>query len=133
MQNILTPELMQDIITIAVIPILSILANYIIMCIKKKIEELEHRIDSAVADKYLAIAEDTVCTAVTAVSQTIVDTQKKSGSFNQAAAEEAFAIAKQQALSIMGQSAKDILKEAYGDIDAWIAAKIEYYVSAGKR
>lgn len=79
------------------------------------------------------IAEDAVCTAVTAISQTYVDSLKKSGTFDQAAKEEAFAMAKQKSLAIMGTAGQAALKVTYSDIDAWIDAKIEYYVNVNKK
>lgn len=133
MKDILTPEVISTIITVCVIPMLGALTKYCIAYIQKKTQELENNIHNDEVKKYVDIAEDAVCTAVAAVSQTMVDTLKKNNTFNQIAAEEAFATAKQQSLAIMGAKAQEILKEAYGDINIWLNNKIEYYVNKNKK
>lgn len=130
--QIITPEALGTIVTVCIIPMIGVITNYGVALLKKKTEELEQRVNNATASKYIEKAEDTICTTVIAVSQAIVDTQKKNGTFDQVAAEEAFKTARQQAVTIMGQAALDVLKEVYGDVDQWIATKIEYYVSQNK-
>lgn len=114
------------------IPLIPVLAGFIIAFFKKKMAEIEHNIKNSTATKYGNMAEDAVCTAVTAVTQTYVDELKSKGTFDQAAKEEAFALSKQKALSILGTTALKTLSEAYTDFDAWLESKIEFYVNVGK-
>ena len=121
----LTPETLQLITTGVIIPLL-------IWGVRTLSKLVDHKIKDAAVTKHLGIAEDAVCTAVTAVSQTYVDSLKKQGTFDQAAREEAFALSKQKALEIMGTTGAEVLKGVYKDINPWLDSKIEYYVNTGK-
>lgn len=125
-------EIVNTVVKAVIIPLLPVLTAYLIALFKKKTAEAKQRIDNNDFDKYITIAEDAVCTAVNAVSQTIVDTAKKTGTFDQATREEAFNQSKEKALAIMGSAAQTALKEAYGDLDSWLDNKIEYYVRKEK-
>lgn len=125
-------EYTNAIMTAVVLPLLTVATGYLVAYIKKKIAELEEKINNQKVNKYLDIAEDAVCTAVTAVRQTYVDALKNSSQFDQTAQQAAFSMAKDKALAIMGTAAQQALKDLYEDFDAWLDSKIEYYVSAGK-
>lgn len=125
-------ELVSTLVSVVLIPVLPVLTGYLIALLRKKTAEAKQKIENDAFDKYITIAEDAVCTSVSAISQTIVDTAKKSGQFTQTAREEAFNSAKEKALTIMGAATQTALKEAYGDLDSWIDSKIEYYVKATK-
>lgn len=125
-------ETVNTILTTVVIPLAGVLTTYIVSLLRKKSKEVSDNINNVKVTKYVNIAEDAICTAVTAVSQTYVDELKKKGTFDQAAKDEAFVLAKQKALSIMGEGAQLTLKELYTDFNTWLDSKIEYYVNAGK-
>ncbi|NSW90195.1 MAG: hypothetical protein HPY74_05870 [Firmicutes bacterium] len=125
-------EYANAIITVVVLPLLTVATGYLVALIRKKIAELEEKINSQKVDKYLNIAEDAVCTAVTAVSQTYVEVLKNNSQFDKAAQQEAFNMAKNKALAIMGTAAQQALRAAYTDLDAWLDNKIEYYVNINK-
>lgn len=120
------------IMTAVVLPLLTVATGYLVAFIRKKIAELEEKINSQKANKYLDIAEDAVCTAVTAVSQTYVEALKNNSQFDKAAQQAAFNMAKNKALAIMGTVAQQALRAAYTDFDAWLDNKIEYYVNVSK-
>ncbi|MCX7842803.1 MAG: ribosomal-processing cysteine protease Prp, partial [Clostridia bacterium] len=111
---------------------LTVATGYLVAYIKKKIVELEEKINNQKVNKYLDIAEDAVCTAVTAVSQTYVNALKNNSQFDQTAQQAAFKMAKDKALVIMGTATQDVLKDLYNDFDAWLDSKIEYYVNTSK-
>lgn len=123
-------EYTNAIMTAVILPLLTIATGYLVVFIKKKTIELEEKINNQKVSKYLEIAEDAVCTAVTAVSQTYVDALKNNSQFDQVAQQAAFKMAKGKALAIMGTAAQQALKDAYTDFDAWIDGKIEYYVKS---
>lgn len=131
-QEILTPELIGAVITVCVIPMLGIITKYVITYIQSKTAEIEHKMNNETMEKYLKIAEDAVCTAVTAVNQTLVEVLKENGKFDKEAQQEAFTKAKEQALAIMGSAAQETVNQAYGDINVWLNNKIEYYVNKSK-
>jgi DICT domain-containing protein len=133
MNESLIPEMLNSAVMVVIIPILGIIAKYIVAFLKSRLTELEHRIHNDTLSKYMNIAEDAIATAVISVNQTFVDTMKKQGTFDQAAMEKSFVLAKNKALAIMGASAQNVLEDAYDDIDAWLDSKIEFYVNQNKK
>jgi hypothetical protein len=133
MDNYLTSEMISMAITVVVIPILGIIAKYIVMLLKSKVTELEHNIHNDTLNKYLNLAEDAIETAVISVNQTFVDAMKKQGTFDHNAMEKSFHIAKNKALAVMGASAVSALKDVYKDMDVWLDNKIEFYVKQSKK
>jgi hypothetical protein len=70
---------------------------------------------------------------VLAVMQTYVDSIKSNPNlWTKEAQQEAFNMAKLQAVAIMGAAARMALKEVYEDFDTWLDAKIEQYVALNK-
>jgi len=133
MSEYLTPEMMNTVMTVVVIPLLGIVTKYIVGLLKSKTTELEHIIRNNTISKYINIAEDAIETAVISVNQTLVEELKKQGTFDRDAMEKSFHTAKNKALAIMGVSAESVLKDVYKDIDTWLDNKIEFYVNQNKR
>ncbi len=117
-KEILTPEVATLIITAVILP-------FARNAIKLGFDALSHKVNKDKYGKYLCIAQDAIETSVSYVAQTYVDTLKKNGTWNQEAAIEAFNMAKSKAVSIMGEAAKEGLREAYADFDAWIDSRLE--------
>lgn len=126
-------EYIDTIMTLIVIPLLPIVSAYVIALIRKKTHAIEQQISNDKVNNYIGIAEDAVCTAVISVGQTYVDSLKKAGTFDQIAQQQAFTLAKQKAITIMGAAAQRALNSAYADTDAWLDNKIEYYVNVNKK
>lgn len=116
---------MNIIITSVIVPLLIAITGY-------AVNYLNNKIKNDKAEKYILIAEDAVCTAVTSVAQTYVDALKKDGKFDEEAQKVAFDEAKYKAVAIMGEAAREALKEVFGDIDSWLDNKIQYYVRKNK-
>lgn len=125
-------ELISTIVYGVLIPILPILTAYLVQVLKAKTTEAQTKIDNVTINKYIDIAEDAVCTAVTSVTQTYVDSLKASGSFDAEAQKKAFEEARIKAITIMGDTAKETIETTYGDLNAWLDNKIEYYVGRNK-
>lgn len=124
--------IINNILSGLLIPILPALAALIIAFLKKKKEELENHINNETVNKYIDLADNIIETAVVSVNQTFTDALKKSGTFDTAAAAEAFEKAKQIVLSSLGDAAKGVLQDVYGDLNNYITARIEYYVKKNK-
>jgi predicted PurR-regulated permease PerM len=120
------------IITAIIVPTLAALVPLLISFLNQKTAELNQKIGNEKLNRYIDIAEDAVSTAVTSVFQTYVDTLKKQGKWNDATAEIAFTEARNKAIAIMGQAAKEALAQAYGDVNLWIDNKIEMHVQLNK-
>ncbi len=83
-------------------------------------------------DTYLCIAVDTVKTAVSMVSQTVVDALKSDGAFTREEQIKALAMAKEIAKRVMGEAALQALSQATENVDAWLFAKIEAAIKDSK-
>lgn len=126
-------EVINTIINVLLIPILPVLATYVITFLKKKTAEIESGINCAELAKYLNIAENAVITSVTAVNQVYVDALKKSnGSLSPYEQRLAFEMAREKVLNILGDTTITSLKEAFNDFEVWLENKIEYYVNQSK-
>lgn len=132
MASYITPEMINIIFTAFVIPMLGVLTKFLVSYIQLKSEGIKSKIHSDNVVKYLDVAEDAVCTAVASISQTYVESLKKTGSFDEEAQKTAFNEAKYAALSIMGTSAEEAVSSLYGDLDEWLTHKIEYYINMSK-
>ena len=125
MEKYITPEMISVIFTVVVLPLLTVLT-------KSAVKYINSKTENDTIKKYIEIAEDAVSTAVQSVGQTYVDSLKESGSFTEEAQQEAFNKARKTAIELMGETAKNVLTETYGDVNSWIDNKIESYVSKFK-
>lgn len=125
-------ETLNIIITAIIVPTIAALVPLFIAFLNTKTNELKQKVNNEKLTKYIDIAEDAIETAVVSVTQTFVDALKKEGNFDEVAMRIAFTEAKNKAILIMGDSAREALKQAYGDLDAWINSKIEFYVKQNK-
>lgn len=79
----------------------------------------------AAAQDAIDQATDAVRIAVAETTQTFVDSLKKAGKFDEAAAKEAFAQSYARAEQILGAAGKAMLADAVADVNAWLTARIE--------
>lgn len=63
--------------------------------------------------------------SVAYIAQTYADEVKKVGTFDKEAQQHAFNMAKDRAVQILGPAVMQALGEIYGDVDVWIATRIE--------
>ncbi len=118
-------ETWNEIFTAIILPLLVALVSLAVVWIKKKETELTSNIKDANVKKYIGLATDAVLKAVQYTTQTYVDSLKKTGVFTKEAQQEAFERAKLLASTMINQSAKDIITEAYGDFNTWVTTQIE--------
>lgn len=127
-------ETMNLIVATVVVPLLGAITTFIIAWINAKTTQIKQKTSSDRLKDYLDIAEKAVASAVTAVSQTYVDTLKKGDAFTIENQKEAFKMARTKALAIMGAEALTALKAELksAEFDIWIDTKIEEYVKLSK-
>jgi len=125
-------ETMNLILTAVVVPLLVALTPMIVNFINLKAKEVKDKIQDAKLRKYIDIAEDAIETAVVSTMQTVVDAIKYTEEWTPETQKKIFNDVKLKAIAIMGLTAKEVLAQAYGDIDEWINNTIEYYVNANK-
>ena len=117
---------------VIILPLLGILTKYLVAWISAKTDELKQQKDNELYDKYLDLLETTITDCVIATNQTYVDTLKAEGKFDAEAQKLAFQKTYEAIMAILTEDAKEYLIHAIGDFDAFVNAKIEANVKAGK-
>lgn len=125
-------ELLMTIIQAVIIPAIPIVVAYLVKLLKAKTEQTATKISNELVRQYLQEAIDSVLQAVTYVSQTYVDSLKKQGKFDAEAQKIAFNTAKDIALQLLTEDAKDLITDLYGDLTVWLDTKIEQTVKEQK-
>lgn len=124
--------LLYQILEICIIPLLGILTTYIVKYIKAKSAEIQVKVDNDTADKYIAMLSDTITACVIATNQTYVEALKKNNAFTAEAQKQAFKLTYDAVMAVLTDEAEKCLSEVYGDLAAYITAKIEAEVNLSK-
>ena len=122
-------DIVQQIFELCVVPLLGILTAYIVKLVQKKINEIENGIDNKTARKYVEMLNETIEQCVVATNQTYVWALKQQGKFDRDAQEEALKITRDAVMGILTEEAKEYLNEFYGDLTAYVIARIEATVN----
>lgn len=125
-------EILSKVFELCVIPLLGIGTLYLVQWLKSKRDEVLVKIDNDTADKYVAMLFDTITTCVSATTQTYVDSLKRQGKFDGEAQKEAFKMTYDAVIATLTDEAKEYLVAAYGDLTAFLTARIEAEVKAQK-
>jgi hypothetical protein len=124
--------LLYQILEVCIIPLLGIVTAYFIKWVNAKSLEIQNKVDSNIADKYIAMLDDTICACVIATTQTYVEALKKDNAFTKEAQAEAFNLTFNAVMAVLTDEAKEYLTEFYGDLTAYITNKIEAEVQLNK-
>lgn len=116
--NDLLLNIISVVVTSIIIPLITFLGIKLNNYLKTKVQ-------NETLQKYLDAATKAVTLAVTTTTQTYVDNLKKSGNFTAEAQQEAFKRAKEKALTLITQDAKNALETLYGDFNEWLTLQIE--------
>lgn len=125
-------ELVQQIFTICVIPLLGILTKFLVDFIKIKSEEILGKVDNDLADKYIKMLTETITDCVIATNQTYVNSLKEQGKFDLEAQKVAFEMTCNSVLAILSDDAKEYLTNIFGDLAVYIKNKIEVSVNENR-
>jgi hypothetical protein len=125
-------ELLMTLIQAVIIPAIPILVTFLVKLLKAKAEQATIKINNELVQQYLQEAVDSVLQAVTFTSQTYVDNLKKQGKFDAEAQKIAFNTAKDIALQLLTEDAKNLITDLYGDLTVWLDTKIEQTVKEQK-
>lgn len=125
-------ELIQQIFTICVIPLLGILTKFLVDFIKVKSEEILGKVDNDLADKYIKMLTETITDCVIATNQTYVNSLKEQGKFDLEAQKVAFEMTCNSVLTILSDDAKEYLTNIFGDLAVYIKNKIEVSVNENR-
>jgi hypothetical protein len=124
--------LLYQILEVCIIPLLGVLTAFAIKFIKTKNVEVQNKVDSDTADKYIAMLADTISACVIATNQTYVEALKKENAFTKEAQKEAFNLTFSAVMDVLTDDAKEYLTVLYGDLSAYITNKIEAEVNLNK-
>lgn len=124
--------ILTTIIQVVIIPAVPVLITFLVKFLKTKADQTTTKINNDLVRQYMQEAIDAVLQAVTYTSQTYVDTLKKEGKFDAEAQKVAFNTAKNLALQLLTEDAKEMITDLYGDLTVWIDSKIEQTVKEQK-
>jgi hypothetical protein len=126
-------ELLDQIFDVCIIPLLGIATTALIIFIKRKIAEGQAKTDSEITAKYLGLLEQTVIDCIKATNQTYVNALKDKNAFTAEAQKEALALTTKAVVDILSDEAKTYLTHFVGDLDKFIAEKIEANIENTKK
>jgi len=126
-------ELLNQIFQVCIIPLLGVLTTFLVAYINKKKEALKTQVDNTLYHKYIDLLSQTITDCVIATNQTYVDSLKASGTFDIDAQKKAFEDTCNNVLAILSDDAKEYLSVALGDLQAYIANRVEAEVKLNKQ
>lgn len=121
-------ELMVAVIT-AVVPVLTVFA---VKFTRQLRDEAMTNTDDVKRQWYIEEITDAIVDAVSATSQTYVDSLKNSGSFDIEAQKEAARRALQACLAAISPAAQEFIEQMYGDVTEYLTNRIEAEVRKQK-
>lgn len=129
----MSTETLNQIFQLFVIPILGVLATFVVEFLRAKSKEIINNLDSDVAKKYTEMITNTVIDCVIATNQTYVEALKKQGKFDEQAQKVAFEKTLNAVLGILTEEAKNYIKETTGDLNLYLSQLIEAEVNKAKK
>ena len=129
----MSTETLNQIFQLFVIPILGILAAFVVEFLRVKSKEIINKLDNDVSRKYAEMITNTVIDCVIATNQTYVEALKKQGKFDENAQKVAFEKTLNAVLGILSEEAKNYIKETTGDLNLYLSQLIEAEVNKAKK
>ena len=126
-------KLLYDVFNLCIVPLVGVLAFYLVQYIKAKGNEIAANVDSELASKYIVMLTTTITDCVVATNQTYVEALKKEGKFDKEAQYKAFQMTYNAVMDILTEDAKEYLNNFYGDLSLYLSKRIEAEVVANKK
>lgn len=129
-------EMLNNVLYIVLTAILPVVTTYVVNLIKTKIKEskaIEEATKNENASALIKDALNDVMDAVLYVNQVFVDTLKVQGKFDEKSQDEAFNRAYVEAMNMISDETKEVIKQMYGSFDRWLQLKIETSVNVAKK
>lgn len=124
--------ILNEIFQVCIIPLLGVLTAYAVKLIQAKSAEIATNQENAVVSKYITLLAETITDCVIATNQTYVDALKEENAFDKEAQSIAFQKTFDAIMAVLSDDAKEYLTHIYGDLTAYITARIEAEVKANK-
>lgn len=125
-------ELLNQIFSLCIVPLLGILTTYIISFIRLKKNDLIVSTNNSLTEKYLNFIEQTIVSCVVATNQTYVNALKDKNAFDEAAQKEAFRLTYEAVISIINEDVQRVVAMVVDDLELYIKEKIEAEVAYNK-
>lgn len=125
-------EFLKDILEVCIVPILGVLAAYIIAFVEKKKEQMQQKTEDETLEKYIELLGVLIQDCVRATNQTYVEALKGKEMFDEEAQKQALELTFNAVKSLLSEKAKQYLGEAFADLDGYIKYKIEASVNEKK-
>ena len=125
-------NIVEQLFTLVIIPLLGIGTIYLIGLIKTKKKAILDEVDSELVVKYVNFLEETIIDCVIATNQTYVNTLKAQGSFDTEAQKVAFQKTFDAVMAILTEDAKKYLSFAISDLNVYVTNRIESTVTQVK-
>ena len=125
-------EILLQVLYIVITGTLPIIAACVAKYIKSAISKNAANIKNEKIRNLIGYAGDAVSLAVSTVSQTYVDSLKKSGSFDKVAQMTAKQMAIDKAKALITKEMRDAIESMYSSFDSYVDSYIEGVVRAGK-
>ena len=118
-------ELLQQIFTVCLVPLLGVLTAYLVALIKKKTQEISEKTSNALLQKYTNILSQVIIDCVVATKQTYVDELKDNRAFDAEAQKEAFNKCLSKIKSQLSSTLVQFITDNFGNLDNYIGSLIE--------
>lgn len=126
-------EIIEQLFTIVLFPLLGTLTVFICTLLNSKNKQIQAEVDNELCKKYADMLTNTIKECVIATNQTYVESLKNKGEFNVEAQKEAFQRTYESVMAILSEEAKIYLTSTFGDLNIYIANKIEEEVVENKK
>jgi len=125
-------ELLQQIFTVCLVPLLGVLTAYLVALIKKKTAEISEKTNNELLQKYTGILSQVISDCVVATKQTYVDELKDNRAFDAEAQKAALEKTYNAVIRTLSDDALSYLGGAFDDLESYIKDKIEAQVQYTK-
>ena len=122
-------ELLNQIFSLCIVPLLGILTTYLINLIRTKKNDLIVATNNDLTARYLDFLGKTIETCVIATNQTYVNALKDKNAFDEDAQKEAFRLTYEAVINIVNEDVQRVLMMVVDDLELYITKKIETEVA----
>ena len=128
----MTPEIVTMIFEFCIVPLLGLVAGFIITWVNAKRKEALAKTDNEVAQKFINITADVINSAVISTTETYVKHMKNQNIFDTEAQQIALEKTKTSVMETLSEEAKTHLTGLYGDLNKYIENKIDEAIKNNK-
>lgn len=126
------PDIVIEVIQVCVIPLLGVIAKFIIDLINAKRDEIKLRTNNEKAKRYIDMIHDTITDCVIATEQTYVEELKKNGKFDAVSQKKALEHTLDAVMAVLNRDALKYIEETTNDTKVYLTQLIEAEIKKNK-